>query len=464
MQKQVERILRAHDFFSPEHSILAACSGGTDSLVLLDVLTELCTKGGPRIVCAHFEHGIRGAESYEDACFVEKFCAGRGIPFIFGSADVPAHAHAHKLSMEAAARRCRYDFLRRVRSEENCVCIALAHHADDLAETVLMRILRGTGPAGLAAMREWDGALLRPFISVTRVEIEAYAAQRGLAPRHDTTNDLLDARRNRIRHTLMPQLRSQYNPAVREALTRLSVLAAEEDDLMAGFAGDALLRAGCLDGLSAHVLSSLHPALQRRVLRLFWERTTGTMEDFSCLHEERLRDLLHRTGAAQCGLPRGWRGVLRYGVLSLLPAELEGTADTANEEILLPLDGEYAIINFQGMAFQVRRLTRMTAADWHSIEAHEAVYADRAALPPLVLRTRRAGDYMRLSAGRKKLKEIFIDDKIPREQRDRRPLIALADTQEIFWIAGGRRTVLAPVTESSRDIISIACVKETRVE
>jgi len=103
----------------------------------------------------------------------------------------------------------------------------------------------------------------------------------------------------------------------------------------------------------------------------------------------------------------------------------------------------------------------MTANDWRRMEAREAVYADRATLPPLVLRTRRAGDYMRLPVGRKKLKEILIDDKIPREERDALPLIALADTHEIFWIAGGRRSTLAPVTESTQDILSISYVKET---
>jgi len=462
LQKYVEHILRRYDVFAPEYTVLAACSGGTDSIVLLNLLAALRSAGGPRVVCAHFEHGIRGEESRADARFVEEFCGTREIPFVLERGDVPASARAYRLSMETAARKCRYDFLRRVCADQKCTRIILAHHADDLAETVLMRILRGTGPAGLAAMREDDGILLRPFLSVTRAEIEAYAEQHALNPRHDATNDLPDARRNCIRNILMPQLRRDYNPAVRDALTRLSVLAGEEDDFLTGLADEALLRAESTDGLRADVLRDLHPALQRRVLRLFWTRTTGAVQDFSFLHEECLRGLLDRTGSAECGLAHGWRGVFRYGVLMLCPpAEKRIFAWEEDEEILLPLDWEYGIINFQGAAFRVRRLTAMTADDRRRMTDADAVYADRALLPPIVLRTRRPGDRMRLSVGQKKIKDIFIDDKVPRERRDEIPLAACMNSSEIFWIAGGRRSTLAPVTESSRDIISIEYVKET---
>lgn len=459
LQKQVAGILRAHSLFSRSCKILVACSGGTDSLVLLDILDALRSTDGPHILCAHYEHGIRGEESRADAHFVEAFCRERAIPFVRGAGDVPAYARTHRLSMETAARICRYDFLHRVRVERACCCIATAHHADDLAETVLMRILRGTGPAGLAAMKEWDGVLLRPLLSVTRGAIEAYANKRELAPRHDLTNDLLDARRNRIRHQLMPELRT-YNPSVQAALTRLSTLAAEEDGLLSSLAAEALLRAECTEGLAVTVLRDLHPALQRRVLRLFWMRETGMVHDFSYLHEERLRTLLYAKEAARCGMPCRWYAVSHYGLLTL-HRETETRAAVENEEILLSLTREYDIINFQGMEFHVQRLTYMTVDDWCSMAERTAVYADLSALPQLVLRTRHAGDYMRLPVGRKKIKDILIDDKIPREQRDSIPLVAFAHTNEIFWMAGGRRSVCAPVIEPGGDILRIECVKET---
>ena len=453
VQKLVEHILRAHDFFCSARTLLVACSGGTDSLALLDTLDTLRRTEGPQLICAHYEHGIRGEDSLADAHFVEAFCRAREIPFVCGAGDVPAYARAHRFSFETAARVCRYDFLHRVQMERGCDALVLAHHADDLAETVLLRILRGTGPAGLAAMRVWDGRHLRPFLSVTRAEIEAYVTERGLMPRHDATNDALDARRNRIRHELLSQIARTYNPAVRQALMRLSALAAEEDAFLTELSREAFQRALCVDGLSLAALRAMHPAMQRRVLRLFWMQETGAAQDFSYLHEERLRALISAKGATRAEMPYGWVAHSRYGVLTLVRAYEKTSAQ--KEEILLPFVREYAIINFQGMALQINRMTCMTVDDWHSVEERTAVYADLAVLPPLVLRTRRAGDYMRLPIGRKKLKDILIDDKIPREERDSIPLLALVDSHEIFWIAGGRRSTLAPVTESCTDILKI---------
>ena len=461
VQKLVERVLRAHDFFRPTRTLLVACSGGTDSLALLDALDILRAAGGAELVCAHYEHGMRGADSLADAHFVEAFCAARAIPFVCEAGDVPVYARAHRLSLETAARVCRYEFLHRVQTERGCDAVVLAHHADDLAETVLLRILRGTGTQGLAAMREWDGRHLRPLLTVTRAQIEQYAAERGLMPRHDVTNDVMDARRNRIRHELLPQLARTYNPAVRDALTRLSVLAAEEDDFLSALARTEFERAAHPEGLSLSVLRTLHPAMQRRVLRLFWAQKTGAVRDFSYLHEERMRALIFAEGAARAEMQSRWYAAVRRGVLTLMrPAR----ASAQNKEIILSFTAEYGIINFQGIQFEFRHLSCMTADDWVRMEHCAAVYADRAQLPPLVLRTRRAGDFMQLPIGRKKLKDILIDDKIPREERDAIPLLALADTQEIFWIAGGRRSTLAPVTESCTDILRIVYVKETTVE
>ena len=465
MRKHVEGVLRAYGIFSAQKALLVACSGGSDSLALLDLLVMLHGEGGPRILCAHFEHGIRKEESHIDAEFVADVCAQWGVPFIYGAKDVPHYARAHRLSLETAARECRYAFLRRERMQHGCDYIVTGHHADDLAETVLMRILRGTGTTGLAAMREKDGVLLRPLLAITRATIEAYIQKRHLHPRHDATNDdVSHAVRNRIRHCLLPELRKYYNPSLVRALTQLSTLAAEEDAFLAGLAEEAFLHAYHEKGLSQKVLRGLHPALQRRVLRMYWVRETGRAKDFSYLHEERMRALVHVETVARCGLPHGYTASSGYGYIALHRTEpcTRGMGmDERMAEIFLPMEREYAIIKFRGFAIHMRRISCMTAEDRRSMAVKSAVYVDLAQVPPLVLRTRRAGDYVRLSVGRKKIKEIFIDDKVPRACRDDIPLIALAGTHEILWIAGGRRSVLALVTESSRDILKIECTKET---
>ena len=465
MRKHVEGVLRAYGIFSAQKALLVACSGGSDSLALLDLLVMLHGEGGPRILCAHFEHGIRKEESHIDAEFVADVCAQWGVPFIYGAKDVPHYARAHRVSLETAARECRYAFLRRERMQHGCDYIVTGHHADDLAETVLMRILRGTGTTGLAAMREKDGVLLRPLLAITRATIEAYIQKRHLHPRHDATNDdVSHAVRNRIRHCLLPELRKYYNPSLVRALTQLSTLAAEEDAFLAGLAEEAFLHAYHEKGLSQKVLRGLHPALQRRVLRMYWVRETGRAKDFSYLHEERMRALVHVETVARCGLPHGYTASSGYGYIALHRTEpcTRGMGmDERMAEIFLPMEREYAIMKFRGFAIHMRRISCMTAEDRRSMAVKSAVYVDLAQVPPLVLRTRRAGDYVRLSVGRKKIKEIFIDDKVPRACRDDIPLIAFAGTHEILWIVGGRRSVLALVTESSRDILKIECTKET---
>ena len=460
LKRQVADILRTHGFFAPDRRVLAACSGGTDSLVLLDILRDLHAEGGPQIICAHYEHGIRGAASRADADAVAAYCAAHDIPCIIEAGDVPRYARTHKLSLETAARVCRYDFLHRLQEQEHCDAIALAHHADDLAETVLMRILRGTGPAGLAAMREWDGVHLRPLLHTVRAEIEGYIRAHELHPCHDLTNDQQDAQRNRIRHTLLPTLCTYGNRNIRDALVRLSDLAGEEDDFLTQYAAAELERASSGGGLSVGVLNTLHTAMVRRVLRLFWERVTDGQQDLSYEHEERMRCLLTRAGTAQCELPHGWRAHMRYGVLRLQREETRTTQQGKEEEIFLPLTHEYDIINFQGRLFSMRRMDDVTDEDWQKAVDGKAVYADAAGLPPLVLRTRRPGDYMRLSIGRKKIKDIMIDDKIPREARDSIPLLAVAGSSEIFWMVGGRRSILAPVTEHCV-VFAIAWEKES---
>ena len=459
LNARVTDVLRAHDLYTPNSSVLCACSGGTDSLALLDVLMRLRAEGGPHVMCAHYEHGIRGGSSRADADAVAAYCAEHHIPCVIEAGDVPYYARAHKCSMETAARVCRYDFLHRVHIREQCDGIALAHHADDLAETVLMRILRGTGPAGLAAMRVWDGVHLRPFLFTARAEIEAYIREHNLRPCHDVTNDQQDIQRNRIRHALLPELRTYGNPAVDDALVRLSILSAEEDDYLAQLSAEELRRAVCRDGLSAAAVRALHPAMQRRVLRLFWAATTKE-QDFSYHQEEQMRALLASRGTAQCSLPHGWTAVLRYDMLFLQHGACPTKQPQGDaEEIFLPLHCEYDIMTFKGRLFSLRRGIVMRADEWQKAVCGKAVYADAAELPPLVLRTRRPGDYMQLPIGCKKLKEIMINDKIPREVRDSIPVLAVAGSSEIFWMVGGRRSILAPVTEHST-VLAVEWEKE----
>ena len=197
-------ICATEKIFDGVYKILIAVSGGADSLALAELLLNSRRRFKLELVIAHFEHGLRGQDSIDDAAFVKNFSETRGINFVGGNGDVNRFAAENKLSVETAARILRYEFLSNVRRDLNCDAIALAHHADDQAETILMRLLRGATSAGLSAMKfrtfsDDYGLLIRPLLRFRKVELENFCRKKNLSPRIDATNFTADTTRNKIR-------------------------------------------------------------------------------------------------------------------------------------------------------------------------------------------------------------------------------------------------------------------------
>lgn len=196
---------------SPHSMVIVACSGGIDSLALLDMLWQMKARLQIEVAAAHYEHGIRGEDSLGDAAFVQEFCRQQGIAFYLGSGNVPLEASQKNESLETAARRMRYGFLYGLRDKlmaegTRGVYIATAHHGDDQAETLLMHLLRGSGIRGLGGIRSRQGCLIRPLLFARKSQLTAYCQTRELTPRHDSSNDELEFLRNRIRLELLPLL------------------------------------------------------------------------------------------------------------------------------------------------------------------------------------------------------------------------------------------------------------------
>ena len=271
----LRRTLDRHGLLRPGQSVMAAVSGGPDSLSLLHALHRL--RGELQISslsAAHLDHGLRGAESAAEAAFVAAFCAERGIPCVIETLDPNALTQTPGTGVQAAARAARYDFLQRAAAQSGADRIATAHTQDDQAETVLMNILRGSGLAGLTGIPYSRDNIIRPLRDATRAEVEAYCAAHGLTPRRDPSNaDPSHYLRNRVRLELLPELESRYAPGVRAALLRLSRSAALDDAYLQTQSEEAL-RAVCTSRSKRKIvldrshLTALAPALQRRVLRL----------------------------------------------------------------------------------------------------------------------------------------------------------------------------------------------------
>lgn len=459
--EKVEQFCRQHDLLPQGAGILVACSGGPDSLALLMLLWQLRARYHLRVAAAHFEHGIRGAESHADAAFVKAFCQEQGIPFRMGNGDVPSYAEENGLSLETAARKLRYAFLEKTRTDLAMDFLAVAHHADDQAETVLMRIFRGTGTKGLAAMRPRsgsDGHIIRPLLGVTKREIREWCELMRLSPREDSTNQQADCTRNFLRLCTIPQLRREYNPEISRALCQLAEVAAAESDYISTQV-DAIWKSPLIEQQDREALaighfSQLPLALQRGVVRRFWQNLTGSERDLGFVQAESLRRLCltGKTGS-RLELPGGWLAVIAYGRLTGQRAD--GEDPVALLPVPLQIPGRTVWGNYSCEASWCEVLPSHTGP-------FEYYLCPEGLSGNLVIRHREAGDRIQLRGGQKKLKRLLIDDKIPQKERNQLPLIAAG--HEILWVVGHRRSALCPVDNNTTDKKKILYLKIQRRE
>lgn len=424
--------------------VVVGVSGGPDSLCLLDLLQ----RAGYPLVVAHFDHGLR-PESAADARQVQALAEARGLPCEVGAADVSGHARSARLSLEAAARKLRYQFLFGVARARDAQAVAVGHTADDQAETVLLHLLRGSGLDGLAGMAprtllpEFDERipLVRPLLTWPRSATEQYCRERGLQPLVDQSNWSRAHLRNRVRHDLLPVLET-YNPRIREVLARTARVLRGEAQIVESY-GRALFQTclveeapGCL-ALSARLLSAAPPEAQRRVLREALTRL-GRHDVGAEALERGLRCLNGRARQAQLGggvalrVEGEWLWVMLPGVEP--PREfwpqLAGT-------VSLPVPG---VVRLAGGWSLRAAIESMEKAIVHTPDVLQGwhVWLDADATgAQLTVRARRAGDRFQplgMQTGSLKLSDYFINVKMPRRARDAWPLVCAGD--RIAWLPG----------------------------
>ena len=292
---------------------LVGVSGGRDSVALLHWLLD---QGYQKLIVCHFEHGLRGRAGKSDARFVERLARKHGLKFELGSADIASLAARLKQSIETTARRQRLAFFERVGRRRRCLTIFLAHQADDQVETFLLNLFRGAGGRGLGAMRARStfGSLeiARPLLGVWRSEIDQYVKEHRLKFRDDATNEELNARRNRLRHKIIPWLEKQSGRNIRDTIWRAAIVLAEEDDLLETLTPDALTTS---DELAVAQLRSLPSALQRRVIRKWLAEQEIAETSFDVI--EKVKSLVAGGAPAKINLARGRHVRRRSGKIFL---------------------------------------------------------------------------------------------------------------------------------------------------
>lgn len=464
MLDQVRKTIARYAMLQARDRVLVAVSGGVDSVVLLHVLQELKKELKLTLAVAHFDHGIR-PDSAQDAEFVKKLAQSLKLKFYAERADVPAYAKAHKLSLEVAARELRYQFLEKIAQAHTFNKIALGHTLNDQAETLLMRLLRGSGVEGLSGIplvRSSEHCqYIRPLIECSREQIEAYAKTHKLRWREDPTNYDTRILRNKIRHKLIPVLR-EYNPNLLEALGRTARLLSQAAHYAESKAEQALATLITQQSLQELALDlkgflALPEYLQALMLRQAVLRVNAFCE-LETAHIETTLEWVSRRGEGELHLPAGVRVLRRHD--QLIITTCPGTSPK-RFEYLLVVPGETVLPEI-GWRFQlvlssrVRKFAGSKVLNWHTRELANlrTIRLDADKIHgSLVVRNRRPGDRIRLHEGTKKLQDFFIDRKIPREARDALPLIC--DENTVIWVVGEAVNELYRVTPRTKRVLQI---------
>jgi tRNA(Ile)-lysidine synthase len=488
LRKRVRQFVEERGLLRRVDRVVVGVSGGPDSLCLLDVLHALAADFSLTLHVAHLNHGLR-PEAAAEVEFVRAEAEKRGLAFHTEIADTRAYARMHKQSIEEAARNLRYSFLARTALAVNAPVIAVAHTADDQAETVLMHFLRGSGLSGLRGMLpkmevgrwrlEVGGAalqpptsnlqppasnlhLIRPLLAISRAEVEAYCVEHELHPVRDATNLDTTFFRNRLRHELLPQL-AMYNPNIRAVLRRTAEIVAGDYEILRAVIRErweqvARIEPGRVVFDKTRWLALALPE-QRALLR---EAVAHLRPDLRNIDFGPLERGIHFSRAAAPGRSCDLLGGLRLSVTGphvVVSAWADAGSAAPVELPLVAADGQLS----PGWQFRVESLSR---GEWSPSEIESKAsgwqaYADAASLrSPLQVRARCAGDrFQPLGMGghRVKLSDFMINMKIERALRDRWPVVVCGD--DIVWVAGLRLDERFKVTEETTTVLRLQFVK-----
>jgi tRNA(Ile)-lysidine synthase len=442
LEHTTKRFIEDHGLIQKGDRIMVAVSGGPDSLALLHLLDSNKEELGIELAAAHLDHMFRGDESFQELLFVQDFCTQRDIPFYGERVDVTKEFEAENGSMQDKARQVRYQFLQDVMKEGSATKLALGHHGDDQVETILMKLTRGasgTSRAGIPLKRSFaDGEIIRPFLSVTKMEIEKYCDRHSLHPRRDPSNQKEDYTRNRFRKRILPFLK-QENPQVHLQFQRFSEELAEDEAYLEELTKEKLNKVwnNTGDYSSLHIDGFLAMAqpLQRRGINLILNYLYKLRpSSLSSIHIYDVLGILKgKTPNASLDLPRGLKVTRAYHTCYFHFGELSVTEVPYCHELQannrLDIQGGYQFL-LQSSPSVVDR-------------TGDVIYLDPGAVSlPLYVRTRRSKDRMKVKGmeGSKKLKTLFIDHKHPAHLRKEWPIVVDADNH-ILWVPGLKKSV-----------------------
>lgn len=449
MYKTILDYVRRNQLFDRGDHVIVGLSGGADSVCLLVILNEMKREFDLKLKAVHVHHGLRGEEADRDSNYARELSEKLGVPFSCVYVDAAGYAKDHGMSVEEAGRHLRYEIFEQERKQLNGTKIAVAHHGDDQAETILYNLFRGTGLKGLGGMRPRRGNIVRPLLCVGREEILAYLSEKGISYCEDSTNNGIEYARNRIRKVILPQVKEQLNARAGENILHAGIMAAQADAYLEKQAENLLKNHGerkkdktgsviqC--GIETDLLLNEDDIIKNYVIRRMIRIVNQSMKDITMIHVESAAALLFGPAGRQIDLPGGLIAVRTGKKMWIKKKNVEDLVDNL-QEVCLP-NVDFSVFSYKkGMEIPKNGYTK-----WFDYDKIKCA---------LSVRYRETGDYMTLAGGgRKTLKSYLIDAKVPREERGKIPLVA--EGSHVLWVIGYRISEYYKITDDTHTVIQM---------
>ena len=467
MKEKVLKYIYEHKMIEKGDTIIVGVSGGPDSMCLLDILLELKNILGIEIVVVHIHHGIREQSAQEDLEFVEKYCKnnrfGVKIPFKSYRFDCKKEAYERKMSVEDVGRSLRYGAFKEVADCYKNAKIAVAHNLDDTAETILFNLFRGSGIKGLSGIRPVRDEIVRPLLCLTKDEILEYLDRRNIDYCIDETNLQDDYTRNRIRLRVLPFVKEHINEKASEHIVSASEDINEAYEIIDQLAESAYKKYILYDDKTKSIFIQQEISCEKNIvlshtIRKVVNKITGSLKDVTNTHIKSVVNLLQKEVSSMVNLPYKLVAIREYnGIRIETERERITGIDSSFDDIYITIDhfGSYEIsqldkvFNVEKDRFNEDIFKQNKYTKWFDYDILNS---------KLVLRTRQTGDYIIVdkAGSKKKLKDYYIDMKIPKEQRD--AILVLANGHEILWVVGYRIGENYKVSEDTTNIVKIDCI------